>query len=249
MKKSASISDVIFAFFIGFLVSLCLFRYYGIPLVSACILAVLCGGFSAYIAFCILRAKRKKLFLKKSDEKTRDRLFLHLALSTDEENTAYFQRILSTKSPTKRIKRLQLSNETDEYFLRLHLSPVTADQALTIAKTKTQKQKNLFCIRLDDEADRVCHRFDITVKTGEYLFAFLKEASGLPEKYLGDETPEKKRKRHAKLWLAKSNSKRFFVSGTILLLLSLFTPFPFYYLLFGIGLFLVSLLVKIFGYD
>lgn len=249
MKKSAFISDVIFAFFTSFLFCLCLFRYYGVTLFFATALSVLCGGLTACAVFALLRSKRKKLFLKKSDETQKEKLLFHLALETDENNTEFFRRFFSSFSPTVKNGKLRVANGNETYFLRFHLSPVSPDEVVRIFHTKTAKQKILLCAQIDEAALALCARFDITVKTGAEVYALLKENNGLPEKFLGDETPEKKRKRRAKLWFSKTNSRRFLVGGGILFSTSLLTPFPYYYLSFGGLLLLAAVLVRIFGYD
>ena len=68
MKRSAFISDIIFAFFVGFLCTLFLFRYVGIRLIPALLLSALCGVLTACAIFTLLQSKRKTLFLKRSDE-------------------------------------------------------------------------------------------------------------------------------------------------------------------------------------
>ena len=249
MKKSAFISDVIFAFFTSFLFCLCLFRYYGVTLFFAIALSALCAGLTACAIFALLRSKRKKFFLKKSDENQKEKLLFHLALASDEHNTEFFRCFLSSFSPTAKQGKLRIANENETYFLRFHLSPVSPDEVVRIFHTKTAKQKVLLCAQIDETALALCSRFDITVKTGAEVYTLLKENDSLPEKYLGDETPEKKRKRRAKLWFSKTNSRRFLVGGGILLSTSLLTPFPYYYLLFGALLLLAAVLVRIFGYD
>ena len=78
MKRSAFISDIIFAFFVGFLCTLLFFRYVGIGLFPALLLSVVCGILTACATFTLLQSKRKTLFLKRSDEAQKAKLLLHL---------------------------------------------------------------------------------------------------------------------------------------------------------------------------
>ena len=249
MKKSAFISDVIFTFLISFIFCLCLFRYYRLSLFLAFLLSVLCGGLTACAIFALLRFKRKKFFLKKADETLKDKLLFHFALASDNNVTAFFHDFLSkTQTITKKAK-LCLEGEEEIYFLRFHASPVCVDEIFDTARRKSSKRKILLCSKIDEAALSLCRRFDIFVKTGADVFILLKENDALPEKFLGEETPEKKGKRRKQLWFSKSNSRHFFIGGAVLLSTSLLTPFPYYYLVFGSLLFLASILVRIFGYD
>ena len=82
---------------------------------------------------------------------------------------------------------------------------------------------------------------------GNDVYRMLKKGSALPEHYLGEDAlPKKKKKRE--LWFAKSNSRRFLFGGTLILLTSLITPFPYYYLLSGSLLIISAVFVRIFGY-
>ena len=95
MKKSAFISDIVFAFLVIFLPAVCLFRYWRFPLAAAAALAALTGAFASLLTYFFLRWKREKLCLKKQDEETRDKLLLHLALQGKEENVKYFAEFFS----------------------------------------------------------------------------------------------------------------------------------------------------------
>ena len=76
----------------------------------------------------------------------------------------------------------------------------------------------------------------------------LKKENFLPSHNLCEHasTPQNKKRLH--LYFAKSNSRRFLLGGVLILLTSLITPFPLYYLIFGSALVLSSIFVRIFGY-
>ena len=106
---------------------------------------------------------------------------------------------------------------------------------------------NVLGMRLD-AALALCQRLDVEVKTGEWVYNRLKEEGRLPEHYLGEEPPIK-RKHKIKLWFSKANAKRFLVGGALILLIARLTPFYYYYLLIGCLLLLLSILIRIFGYE
>ena len=255
MKKFAFISDLIFTFFVVAIFSLCLFRYLDVTLWYAVALACLCGTLATLAVGAILSIRRKNAFLKKSDELKKQKLLTHLALSSDEANTEFFRKFLQdskneTATKVKRFARLRLYTETEFYFLHFSFTPVTADEIAAFSRLKTgKKQKILLCSQIHEDAKALCERLHIDLRTGNELFLALKKADALPEKFLGEETVNKKAGRKFKLWFAKSNSRRFLTSGTLILLLSWLTPFSYYYLIMGSLLLLIAVFTRIFGYE
>ncbi len=250
MKKFAFLSDLFFAFFVSGIFTLVLFRAWKLSLPLATLLALLCGGLTALSVGAILRFRRKNLSLKKSDESLKQKLLLHLALLSDEERTAVLQEVLSTKQePVKRFGKLRIFNQTEFYFLKFTLAPLSADEIPNLARLKTGKKKILLCSQIEESALALCQRLDIEVKTGEWTYERFKQSNALPLTYLGEEKVKDKRKRRLKLSLSRKSAKRFVLSGALILLLAKTTPLYYYYLLLGTLLLLAAVLVRIFGYE
>ena len=259
MKKSAFISDVIFTFLIGALLTLCLFRYLGARFSIALSLSLPCGILLAASFAAYRQSKRKTVFLKRSDEAQKEKLLLHLALLSDEAKTDFFKEVFSAHSPSersteqippvRRFGKLRLHTPTEFYFLHFRMHPVTADEIASISRLKTGKPRTLFCAQIEDTAYALCEKLGIQVKTGAEVYCFLKSNEALPKQYLGEESADKKRKRRFQLWFSKSNSKRFLMAGALVLLTSLLSPFPYYYLIFGSLLLVAALLIRILGYE
>jgi len=266
MKKSAFISDVIFAFIAVFLPAVCLCRYYRLPLSVSVLLASLTGLASSVLIYLFLHRKREKLCLKKHDEEERDKLLLHLALLEKAELANYFFDFFKNReikiSPETSRPPLEFSlcenaglpsvaTQTEEYYFSFTLCPTSADSLIPIFRQsprQTQKQKILYCDRLTEEAQKLCSRFHIRTLTGNEVYLALKKEAFLPERYLGEEILPSAKKRKLRLWFAKSNSRRFLTGGTLILITSLITPFPLYYLIFGSALIASAVFVRIFGY-
>ncbi len=249
MKKFAYFSDVLFAFFLSGVCALVFFRFLQIRLSLALLLSLLCGGLTSLALAALWRAKRKNIYLKKTDESLREKLLLHLALLSDEGKTDFFQAALSTKEePVKRFGKLRIFNKTEFFFLKFTLSPLSADEIPNLARLKTGKKKILLCAQIEENALDLCRRLDIDVKTGDWVYSRLKEQGALPEIYLGERSTSPPKKR-VRLWFSKRNAKRFLVSGALVLLLARLTPFSLYYLLFGGALLLAALFIRIFGYE
>ena len=248
MKRFAFISDLIFTFITSGLFTLCLFRFFRLPLWLALLLALLCGGLTTLSVGAWLRSKRKTAFLKKSDEAVREKLFLHLALSSERMRTDFCAKLLPEDAELQRGKA-RLLTQADVYFIQFDFSPVSADEIARCARYKTRRQKHLICARIQEDALALAKRLEIRVLCGNELFLAAKKADALPSQYLGEENTEKRTKRRLKLWFAKANSRRFLVSAALILLVSTFTPFVYYYLLLSVCLLLVSVFTRIFGYE
>ncbi len=248
MKKSAFISDVIFYSTLLGVCTLVFFRYLKLSLFTAAFLACLCAVLTGCSVGAFLLHKRKGVYLKRSDETKKEKLLRHLCLLGDEKKTEFLRDAFSqiTGSPLQKSGKLRLANETELYFLKFRFSPVSEDEVASAARWKSGKQKILLCNEIEENAAVLCDKLDIRLQTGESVYNALKKAELLPKDYLGEQTAKPKQKR--KIWFSKRNAKGFFTGGILLLLTSLFSPFPYYYLLFGGILLLVSLLIRIFGY-
>lgn len=249
MKKIAFISDLLFTFFLTFIVSVVLFRRLRVSLLPSVLLAIVCGILTALSYGAFRYSKRKHEFLKRSEERKKEKLLLHLALSDGDHIVEFFKNLLTKQTPDAQIRRTgknRLSTETEVYFLHFSFAPVNADTVADVARLKTNRKKILFCSRAEDAAVLLCKRLHIDLLSGEDVFFAVQKADAFPERFLGDDenTPTK---RPFKLWVARSNAKRFLVSGALVLALSLITPFSAYYLTFGSILLLAALFTRIFG--
>ncbi|MBR2646461.1 MAG: hypothetical protein IKD47_02760 [Clostridia bacterium] len=251
MKRSAFISDLIFTFFLTSVFTLTLFRYERISLGVSVILCVLCGALAACAVGLLLQSKRKRFFLKRSDEAQKQKFLLHLVLLSDEKKTEFFKKLFSEQPPelsAQRFGKLRLVTKTNFYFLKFCFQPVTLDDVAAITRLKTGKQKTLLCLQIDEAAYDLCKRLDVDVMTGDEVYRLVKGKNALPDSYLGD-VQGKKRKPKFRLWLAKRNGRRFLSGGALILLTALFSPFPYYYLVFGSALLIIAAFVRIFGYE
>jgi hypothetical protein len=250
MKKIAFISDLIFTFFVSFVCSTLFFRHLRLGLWSAIVLAVLCGLLVVFSVGAYLYSKRTNVFMKKSEAAQREKFILHLALSGNEANAELFKTLLLSQNPAAQIKRTgknRLTSADTVYFLLFTFSPVTADDVAPFTRLKTRRKKFLFCNKADETARDICGRFAIEIKTSDELFDELNTAGRLPTTFLGDTPTNATTKRKWKLWLSKSNSRRFLLSATLILFLARLTPFYYYYLGFGILLLFAAIFTRIFG--
>ena len=249
MKKLAFISDIFFAFLCVFLFSLCLLRYLGVSLSLSFILAVVCGALAGGSVSAILLSKRKYSFMKKSDEAQKQKLFLHLALLSDQQKGKFFLSVLSKDTPARPFSRLHIVTNEAFYCIRCDFQPVNSNEVGKFYRLKTGKRRVLLCPQIDEQAFLLCQKLGIEVKTGDELYTLIKESDAMPKQFLGEEKESvNKRRLRLRICFSKTNSKHFLISGALILLTSLFTPFPYYYLIFGSILLLTATAIRIFGY-
>ncbi len=248
MKKSAFISDLLFTFLATGLFTLCLFRYLKMELYFAIPLALSCGTLATCSVGAFLQSKRRLYFLKKSDESKKEKLLRHLLFLSDEGKTKFFLERLSTENyPAKRFGSLRIYTQNALYSLRFSYSPVTEDDVLRFSRIRTRKQKILLCNKIENAALSLAKQLEMEVLTADGVYDFLKD--DLSDALLAETPIRKPYSKRVKVWLSKSNAKRFLLAALLLLLSALLSPFPYYYIVFGGVLLLLALCIRIFGYE
>lgn len=256
MKKSAFLSDLFFAFFVGFVLSLCLFRYLRLSLPLAVFCASLFGGACAALLFFPLNDKRKKVVSEHKEAIERDNLVLYLALLPERKRDEFFKELLFEPDrydePPPEIKYVNglYAVETREeiFFPVFTVRPIDGDLAAQILRTETNKRKVLLCASTAPETDKLLSRFSVTTKRADEVFRQIKEKKMIPESYPFENEQPSKIAAKTRLWFAKKNARAFLTGGATLLLASWLTPFPLYYWIFGGVLIAVSVFVRVFGY-
>ena len=246
MKKLAFLSDLIFAFFVAFLVTLLLFRYLELSLPLSLFLALLCAACVSFAVWAYLSHKCRAAFLRKSEASKKEKLLLHLALAGDERNAEFFIKLFPSP-PCKRTGKARIASVETVYFIKFSFAPVSADDLAPFVRLKTNRAKILLCSRADESAKDLCARFDIRIQDGDEIFNIARNANLFPDEFLGEQTLVKPKPKPWKLCFSKSYSRRFLTSGAFVLLLSRLSPFPFYYLIFGGFLVAAAVFTRIFG--
>ncbi len=242
MKKSAFISDLVFAFSLTFIATLCILRFHRVHFFLALFFAAFIGGGVTLAVYGYLSDKRKKFFLKKSDEAEKEKLLLHLSLLPSRKQKEFFSSRLGGKIVNGSI---ELENEI--LLVDFRFEPLPPDRLGAFIRKKSEKTKKLLCNDLTEESKRLCERFGVQTLVATEVYTLLKEQGVLPKKYFGEESFSEKKKRQFSFWFSKANSKRFLLAGSLVLLTSLVTPFPYYYVVFGSILLTVAALTRIFG--
>ena len=174
---------------------------------------------------------------------------MHLALLSDEQKIKFFINLISNEQPARRFSRSYIATPTQFYCIKCTFGAVTANEIAAFYRLKTAKQRILLCSQIEESAYTLCKKLQIKVQTADDIYQLVKKNNAFPATFLGETPKEKKHSKQFKLCFAKANSKRFLISGSLLLLSSFLTPFPFYYLIIGSILLLTATFIRIFGYE
>ena len=251
MKKSAFFSDLFFAFSVGSLLFLCLLRSLRFPFVAALTLALVCGVLCAALAFIPLDKKRKKVVAEKKDAEKRDDLMLYLALLEERKCAEFFRPAFFDENAPPQIRYLggfyALETKEDLFFPLFTVRPVDGDCATQILRVESDKRKTLLCSSTAPETDRLLSRFKVAIRKADEIYGDIKSKKILPERYPFERETVPKLKSKTKLWFSRKNARGFLTGGIMLLFLSLITPFPYYYRLFGVLSLILAVIIRFYG--
>ncbi len=253
MKKLAYFSDVAFAFTAAFLPSLCYLRYRQVPLLWSALVSLLFGVGASMLTWSHLKKKHATATLKASEKRQMEQLSLHLVLLSQKEKTDFFienaPTLIGEEMQGRKLSSGKLFFDTKSQVVYCHftLSPLTADDLTPLLSLDDTRAPVLLCNELDKTAEKLSAALSIKVLTLTEIYLKLKKSERLPKRYKGEEAFAKKKKRRFSLWIQKSNAKPFLTGGALLLLSSLFSPFPYYYLVVGFAMVMASAAVRIFG--
>ncbi|MBQ8427934.1 MAG: hypothetical protein IJX18_01620, partial [Clostridia bacterium] len=202
---------------------------------------------STFFVALFKKRKDEKLLLRLGEEKEKRRLLYHLALLSSKECLLF----IYPNSQPKHEADVWWVEQADLLIFPLFLwTELQTHDVLPVLKVCLREKKKgiLLCNEIATDAAALAAQFDVDCQQGEVLYKRLKEENALPTAYLSEPYFTKKKKRLPRIWFAKSNSRRFFVCGTLLLLSSLLVPFPIYYLCFGGLLLIAAVLIRVLGY-
>lgn len=240
-------SDTLFAFIVGFLLSLIIIRYYAFPLWACLTVSTVCALAFAFIVFLALKARLEDKYLLAKDEELKNKLLLHLALDQAENNRRLFAKLLKAENFAVQRKDGTLIVDDECIFLEFTMEPLSADEIARIIKRPWIGNKTIYCNDLSSDARKLCNDFRIKVIPARELFLRLKEQELLPKTFLCPTLPKRTLKEKCYSFFRKSLARPYFLSGIGILALSFFTPYRTYYLISGCFLLVLSLTLRLFG--
>ena len=349
-------SDTLFLFFITFLLSFCVFRFYLSSLAAALAVAIPTALCAAFLTFVRLKSKHGKRRSNQWEKTETEKLSFHLAMTAPRENAAWLAECLNsqkkqqassssaaetqsgksrslavsssfqlsekdpidaqnrppakqkihafcsklksaflrTSEPKKgnggeknsenaRIKTPQadpqaqskrinnphapaqaaasveegggqwevqddysLKNGQSQCFVCFRFEKMTADE-LSETIRKECGQKTVFANGFTEEAKQLAAAFGVTLKDAADVYLLAKKTGLLPEKLIEPPLKPSGLKAKLALRLRREAWKGYCFSGCFLLLFSLMTVFPLYYILSGGILLMIAVLIRFFG--
>lgn len=169
---------------------------------------------------------------------------MHLSLSPPDQKAELLASALSKEGRKTEYEGGSLCVDGKAAELLFCMEPASADE---LARAIGRHGGNfiLYCNRLSDSAENLLKRFPVEAVRGEEVYGLLKRTDSIPKELLGSVGAKKSHKEKLRAVLKKSSARPFFLSGTMLLIMSLFTLFPVYYLITGSVLLLLSVALRL----
>lgn len=247
MKKFPLIADTIFYAFCALTLSFCVLRYYKIPLAGAIAIAVCIALPIGILSFLLLnRSHKRKLFSSKQREE-QEKLLLHLALEKPERVRAAFIAAFTADEKEAHCAGDELIVDDQLTVPLFTMEPVSADGIAHLLR-RYGSGFALICNTLTVDAEKLLSSFSISVTKRDEVYALFTRTKTMPSPLICGNLPRKTIKQRMKVTFSKKNARAFFVSGILLLIMSLFVFFPLYYMITGSVLLLCAVTVRIFGY-
>ena len=263
-------SDTVFFFFALFLLAFCVFRFYLPSWWTTLLLALPTALAGATLLHLRRRARRRKKHAAEGTRKEMQKFAFHLAMDSPERNAELIANSLNAlhadladapasqtddtarpraeKAPYAQIENNTLKLADGRGHIRFQFEKVTADE-LRPAIRDNAEHATVFAAAFTEEAVRLAHAFGISLRDIDDVYALVKEAGCMPDPLI--EPPAEKRSLREKLAfrLRKSAWRGYAFSGSFLLLFSLFTIFPLYYVISGGILLAFAAILRLFGKD
>lgn len=227
-----------------------------------------CGGSNRPFASLAARPSQKK-YGAENERSNVQKLAFHLAMDSPQNNAELIAKSLSAlheaknstsdspadntqkncaenKTPYAQIKDQTVRTQDGDNFLKFQFEKVTADELCPVIRTLGE-HKTVYAAGFTDEACKLAESFGVTLKDANDVYSLVKESGCMPEHLI--EPPKEKNgfKEKFAFRIRKSAWRGYAFSGAFLLLFSLITIFPVYYIISGGVLLLLSALIRFFG--
>lgn len=243
----AAISDALFYALCTFLLTFGALRYFSLPLWLCAVCASLLFFAVGAAALLLLLSSRKKKYLNKREQEQREALLLHLALEKPERVRSSLLEALTRAQKNAHCEGDTLSVNGIPAVPLFTLEPVGADAIARLLSQYGSGKFVLFCNSLTGEAEKLTSFFGVEAVQGDGVYALFTQTDSMPSPLICGQIPKKSAKQKLRRSFSKGNARPFFVSGALLLLMSLFTFFPLYYVITGGILLLCAVAVRLFG--
>lgn len=246
--RFADLSDLLFYTACAFVLTVSILRFYSAPVwlsfTAAAAVSLAVGG----IVFLLLYRNHRKKFLSKKEREEKEALLLHLTLEQPERVRAALLAALLADKKAAHCEEDVLSVDGVPLVPLFTMEPVGADEIARLLRQYGKQPFSVACNALSPDAEKLLSSFAVTAFRGEEVYALFARTNTIPSPLICGEIPRKTVRQKLRRSFSKSNARPFFVSGALLLLMSLFTFFPLYYVISGSILLFCSVAVRLFGY-
>lgn len=231
-----------------FFLSLAALRYFRVALAVALTAAALLSLACFAGAALFLSRKHRRRALTKAEREEREKLMLHLALEQPEKVRLALLTAIAKDGKEANCRGDALEAEGTLLLPFFTMQPVSADAVARLIREHGKEPFALLCNALTPEAEKLLSSFGKRAVCGDEVYALFSRTDTFPSPLILGELPRTGPKEAARRAFGKRNARPFFVCGSLLLLMSLFTLYPAYYLAVGGTLLLAAVLVRAFGY-
>ena len=242
------VADCAFYGFAAWFLSIGLLRYFRMQLTPAAILSSLISFSVTGVVFLLSYHRRLKKRLSKKETEAQEALLLHLALEKEERVRAALLTAFLADKKTAQCQDDALFVDGALCIPRFTMQPLSADEVARILRAHGQKSVKILCNSLTPEAEKLAASFGIEIMRKNEIYSLFTRTETIPSPLILAELPRKSIKRTLRRIVSKKSARPFFTSGILLLIMSLFTFFPVYYLVSGTVLMLLAVTVRSFGY-
>lgn len=231
MKKInlAVVSDVLFFTLCAFLICFTALRYFFKSVVWAIVVSALIAVAVCLISFSLTLKKREKLIATSIGEGERKLLAIHLSTLPSEELKKLF---LSALDGTYAVDNAIEDGENDYRFC-FKLNPLSCDDIAFTLKDRNEKNLVLLCCAVAPDAANFAKDFGVSLKCIGEIYPLLKDKGLLPENYPFNSSVKKGVFNKIKKRFNRRLCPSLFFSGLFLLIYSLFSFYPIWYIVTG----------------
>ena len=239
MKKIniALISDCIFCALCAFAVSFTVIRFYIRNNAAAVALSAVCAFSFGTISLLFMLKRRQKAIHAAAEDKTVADLMTYLALQKDKDNAQLFSKALGADS--RKGNYIFCGQEVAAVLFRAE--PLGANQVAMLIKGCGKTPDEIICNHVTAEAAAFAKRLGVKLTLSQGACNLLEKSGNMPEINL-PKMPSAGLFSRVKLRFTRKLCPSLFFSGMALLLLSYFTFYPVYYIIFGAVLVILSVL-------
>ncbi len=239
--------DSLFLFFASLIICVFILNYF-LPHPLPVVISLTVSGMICMLGANIFLSRSSKKFIEKQDKKLYAETLIRLNLMKKERLVNLVVLAMQIKDAKILKDRFYDNNSHTLYLFKFGFETLTKADVVK-AFNLTQDKIVFLCHEYSDEVKSFADRFNgkIILKDGKYLFNLLKERDLLPKNDFSGVYNEKNKPIFKKRILQKRNAKKFLFFGVILCFFSLFVPYKFYYVVWGVLMISFSIYLKLFG--